>query len=356
MDLHCPKCREVADRFFCKSCASTSSTPSRDALQRVHGEMKDVRGRLDDLLIYRCGKSDRVANLLLELSIVKAKLLVLAAELESRTHDMSRRKCILAEMRDLFEQRKKRMTPRQDNTIPFGTYMREHHRFDRTLSSLHPFRKLRGVAQTLFEERRAVCIRLLSLFRFRLLNVHEDSSSVGDVAGVPTTELVGDFYTMDGQKDQLHIVLLFIVPLVILLCQILEIPLPFPLAYGTLSSSFAPSTPPVVHPVVLSPHKNQVSPIDQGIGLLIENLRYVAGITNQAFVPFGSELMTLLSTIFTSTNLGRVIHKEPGLLSSFPSSPSISASNSPLLSSSYRKAVIEQSLTEGGEWTLLDQL
>ncbi len=377
MKMHCPVCRMDSTAFCCAQCAVKRISEFHHEAEAIREEVTQVVHKMDFSISSRQDVHNPVIQILMkEISHLRKSVSFLDEELRIREDSLSFRRQRLGEDRQKFEARKKRVMPRQEFTLTFETYIKETSRYDKNLSSLHPFRKLRSIAQTLFDERRSLCMKLLSIFRFRLINMHEDNSQ-GDIAGsspqpaafAGVSELVGDFYTMDGQKDQLGVVMLFIVPLLIILSKIIDVPLPFALVYGTLCSSPTLNSPKSVYsfgsspyPRILYAHKRLLIPMEpslshEALGLLTENLRYLSSMANQTHlssVPF-MEPMTLLSTIFTSSNLGRAIYRGP-MSCSFPSSPSLSASTSPILSSSYRKAVIEQSLTEGGEWTLLDQL
>ena len=209
------------------------------------------------------------------------------------------------------------------------------------------------MGQNLFDERRQLCLKLFSMFQFRPVSVHASVS------------LVGDFFS--DNTDTLDFVgVQFVVPLLIQLSWVLDLPLPFPVLLGTAVSSPSLHSPVSVlntgcppYPRILHPCKRILIPLaadsselgQSGKNLLVENLRFLAAHAQAvplSSVPQVADPFVLLSQTFNAPNLGRAI------FSSVPSSPSISASFSP--SSSYRKSVIEQSVTEGGEWTLLDQL
>lgn len=370
MKMRCPVCRLDRASFCCGECTHLAIIGPQMQLETLQCDIGQTVRKLSLGSPPQTGGfgTSVIQVLLEELNIIRMKVSSLNEEYRSRSEMLSSRRERLLDAREKFEARRKRIMPKQEVAVSFETYMKEASRYDKSLSSLHPFRKLRSIAHTLFEERRSLCMKLLSMFRFRLISMHEDTS-----LGTPTvpgvSELVGDFYTLDGQKDQLSVVLLFMVPLIIILCKIIDTPLPFPLVYGTLCTSPVLHSPRSVYsfgcppyPRILYAHKKLVIPLEgtitnEALGLLTEDLRFLSSEANQSplnSVPF-MEPMALLSTIFTSSNLGRAIYKGP-MSGSFPSSPSISASSSPILSSSYRKSVIEQSLTEGGEWTLLDQL
>ena len=244
-------------------------------------------------------------------------------------------------------------------------YIQDPGRYDKGFNALHPYRKLRGIAHSLYEERRSVCMKLLGMFKFRQVTLHRDDGASGPIA-----ELVGDFYSPDGDRDPSFriLVLLFVSALLIQVAKVLDVPLPFPVVFGTCVSSpcvhspvsaYETGCPP--HPRILHAFKRVILPLysdavssaifENSTNLLVENLRFIAAVTNQvpiSAVPVSMDPVALLGSIFNSTQLGR----ETFSPLSKSSAPSLTGSPS----ASHRGSVIEQSVTEGGEWTLLDQL
>jgi hypothetical protein len=173
----------------------------------------------------------------------------------------------------------------------------------------------------------------------------------------------------------------------IILTRILDIPIPFPVVYGTLVSSpnlhspiSALETGCPSYPRILHAYKRVLSPLctTQGVpteglpgqssstfspvvfrnscDLIVQDLQYISwlcGSTTQLTDP-----VAILSAIITSPNLGRVFSSttpaggSPRTSPVSPSSPVISGPGSPAAG----RKNFEQSLAEGGEWTLLDQL
>lgn len=178
-------------------------------------------------------------------------------------------------------------------------------------------------------------MNLLTMFRFRHLRVDGGTQVVAEDANVDC--VVG-----------------MSVLLLILLSRVLDVSYPFPLVFATLSSSPCLHVPSgvqaVPYPRILHAYKRVILPVTgdatlSSHALLLEDLRYL---TDGTVIP-SMDPLELIDQIVSSRNLG---HEVRILKKSFPSSPSLSASFSP----SYRRSVIEQSVTEGGEWTLLDQL
>jgi hypothetical protein len=231
-------------------------------------------------------------------------------------------------------------------------YLHDSNRMDKSLSSLHPYRKLRSFAQSLSEERRAACQRLLSMFRFRQITVDGGSQLVPELAE-----------SMDGKSSSTSALYCMIVCLIVTISRVLDTWLPFPLVVGTLATSPCLHTPSSVYetgglgiyPRILHTYKRVILPItgDQTLSshaLLVEDTRYLAWTIDPGILTVSQDILQTINQILISQNLGREIANP--LQRSFPSSPSLSSSYSP----SYRRSVIEQSVTEGGEWTLLDQL
>lgn len=242
------------------------------------------------------------------------------------------------------------MESKPDLLIPFNTYIREFSRFDRSLSSLHPYRKLRSISQSLGEERKSTCLKLLSMFRFRQLKVDGGTQLVPELS--------------DESDPGNECLTGMMVLLIISFSRVLDIWLPFPLVFGTLASSPCLHSPESVHrtgvsalyPRILHAYKRVILPVTgdttlSSHALLMEDLRYLYSIFDGCPVFPVMDSLQLLNQIVSSANLGQEIRMNQ-IHRGFPSSPSLSASYSP----SYRRSVIEQSVTEGGEWTLLDQL
>jgi hypothetical protein len=245
--------------------------------------------------------------------------------------------------RERQETRRKKFTPRFEASIGFEEYLAHSSKYDKTLSALHPFRKLRGVAHSLAEERRRLCQDLLSIFRFRPVSV----------GGGP--ELVADF-----TEDDSSVAAGIIVSVLAHLAMVLDVPLPFPVTMGTVVSSpclhhpaevYRSGCPPYAR--ILHRYKRVILPVTgdptlSSQALLMENLRFLTGMP-----AIGSDAVHMIACLVSSPHLGKEFVGP--LQRSHPSSPSLSGSCSPS-SASYRRSVIEQSVTEGGEWTLLDQL
>lgn len=203
---------------------------------------------------------------------------------------------------------------------------------------MHPFRKLRSVAQSLAEERKTACRKLLWMFRFHQITVD------GGTQLVP-----------ESSDDNSMTVFLLIA-----MSRVLDIWLPFPLVFGTLCSSpclHSPAGSSVAeYPRILHAYKRVILPVTNdstlsSYALLLEDVKYLCWVVDQGiFQAVATDPLQMINQVIQSPNLGREIANP--LQRSFPSSPSLSSSFSP----SYRRSVIEQSVTEGGEWTLLDQL
>lgn len=246
---------------------------------------------------------------------------------------------------DVLKSREKKFATRMEpSSLAFEKYLRDPGRFDRALSSMHPFRKLRSVAQSLAEERKAACKKLLSMLRFRQITMDGGTQLVPELSDDP-------------------VVVSMTVFLLIALSRVLDIWLPFPVVLGTLSSSPCLHSPYSVYetgsvaayPRILHSYKRVILPVTGDAtltcyALFLEDLKYLAWTVDQGVLPGILDPLQMINQIISSPNLGREIANP--LQRSFPSSPSLSSSYSP----SYRRSVIEQSVTEGGEWTLLDQL
>lgn len=252
-------------------------------------------------------------------------------------------------VREALAVREKRFSPKPEFQISLLTYLRDHGAYDKSLSSMHPYRRLRGVAQSLAEERRSFCLRILSACKFRQISVHGVSELIADV---PQDELSGPNYS--------GIVTGFASLALIHISKVLDIPLPFPMMYGTIVSSSSVHSGPSVYesgcqpvPKILHAYKRTLQGVSGSSILLYENIRQVVSQANQ--VSVGSvlvqqDLLSGLSAIASGFALGREIP----ISQKRPPSPPLSAIASSPASASFR--IIEQSVTEGGEWTLLDEL
>jgi hypothetical protein len=292
----------------------------------------------------------------------------LEQELLARRNRVSLLKDVIEKLEPIHDYRRSRFTPKDENRISLNEFLNRPNEFEQTFSALHPFRKFRSLSHSLREERRLACIAILSMFRFRFINIQTPGTpDFSNHRGLPSTELVGDFDALDGTPDQMHVVLLFVVPVLIGISRILDIPLPFPVVYGTLVSSpnlhspfsaLEAGCPP--YPRILHPFRRVLSPIctTQGVAehppvvfknsieLLNENLRYIASIQRdgmETVPPSITDPVAILSYIVITTETSQSPIMSPRLP---PSSPPRQP----------RKTVIEQSVAEGGEWTLLDQL
>lgn len=320
----CQSCKMKRISFTCLSCVDIASASSKIGLQNVNSGIENARLRLGDFIdssglvfgleeeiskkeecIRECkGRITHLANLV---SLVRSA----CETIHSRNVEC-----------DLLLKSRQRQTVSGDD-FSFAMYMNDQQKYEKRLNSFHPYRRLRSISDRLVEERRQKCLRLFSLFQFRTVNVDSSCS------------LVADFCY---EENNSLLLVQFVVPLLILLGVVLDVPLPFPLSFGTLVSS--PCLPSFPVPQVLHAFKRTLvrpTPEETSYVLLIEDLRFIASIA-QGFplssIPETADPIALLSLII----LGR------GAQGSSPSS-------------SFRKSpVIEQSVTEGGEWTLLDQL
>lgn len=258
-----------------------------------------------------------------EIRQVSTRVSALRDKLRTEESQLVIRRARLEEDRSVFETRKRKMINR--DMLSYEEYQRDFLKYDKRLNALHPYRRLRSISRSLCDERRQLCLKLFSMFNFRSVSISTSSLEI---------ELLGDFLDPDsGDKDQMPLLIQFIVPLLISIASVLDVSLPFPLAIGScLSSPCLDICPPV--PVIVHVFKD-ITATELGI-LLIEDLRFIAAAAQNisiGSVPDLADPLALLSLTIHAPN------------------PTISAS------SSYRKPpVIEQSVTEGGEWTLLDQL
>ena len=323
------------------------------------------------------GNRIRVSKLESDANDTRRRIRVLESEIECRRDRVNRLSLLLEDLRKNYEFRKSRFSPKEENQVPLSSFLIDPNRYDSVLGALHPFRKFRSISNSLYEERRLACIAILSMFRFRFINIQKPASPAKSYSEprTPSTELVGDFDALDGTPDQMHVVLLFVVPVLIGLSRILDLPIPFPIVYGTMVSSpnlhspysaLESGCPP--YPRILQAYRRVLSPIctTQGVAehppvvfknsvdLLSENLRYMAMIQadgTDSVPPTVSDPVAILSYIVRASNAPQ----SPSMSPRPPPSPaSPRPVRSPLVTS--RKAVIEQTLAEGGEWTLLDQL
>ena len=233
-------------------------------------------------------------------------------------------------------------------TKPFEEYLQEPDRMDK-LSAMHPYRKLRGLAFSLSEHRRNACMKVIELCRFRQVSVNGVTQLIADV---PQDELSSESFSFT--VTSLASLAL------ILIGKILDIPLPFPMVYGTVVSSSCLHTElggkSSCFPKILHAYKRTLHSAQTCSNLLSENFRQIVSQANQ--VPLASSVLVqaadesvvqALYAVISAFALGREI-----LSVNKKTSPALSASGSPAVSASYR--IIEQSTAEGGEWTLLDQL
>jgi len=307
---------------------------------------------------------------------LRLRVASLKMQTEKARKVLERRRRELEEVSNQYEMRRKKASPKPEFTVTLETYLRNPARFDKSFSALHPFRKLRAVAQSLHDERRSACMKLLSMYKFRQVSMRQQESESTEPA---LSELVGDFYSPEGiSRDQSMrvLVLLHVTALTIQLTRVLDISVPFPLIFGTCVSSPCLHASPVVYetgcpayPRILHPYKRVLLPLysseqseqllsvfDNATGLLLHDLKFISNIVNQAnqiFPTNCTDPVALLASIMAVPQIGRelVCCSENSSLSS----PSLAGSYSPS-SASYRKSVIEQSVTEGGDWTLLEQL
>ena len=119
-----------------------------------------------------------------------------------------------------------RILPKPEYAVSFDAFLADPGKYERILSAMHPYRKLRGLAHSLSEERRGGCMKILSMYKFRQVSVHGVTEQISDV---PQDELSGSVYS--------GIIRSFASLALIQLARVLDIPVPFPVAYGTLVSS-----------------------------------------------------------------------------------------------------------------------
>jgi len=355
-------------------------------MKSIRSSIMESMRPITDCQRSKIGFSEAIKNL-------KARIEILQTELIQRRISIIESRCKLQSEKEYCESRTKRFTPKQELQVPFATFINNPSLFDNKFSTLHPFHKLRGLAHSLAEERRLACMSVLSMYRFRFINIQNPPNIVSSTGSSIITELVGDFDALDGSADQLHVVLLFLVPVLILLTRILDIPIPFPIVYGTLVSSpnlhspisaletGCPSYPRILHAYkrVLSPlcttHGTPTEPTTSGsqsvvgpvvfrasVDLLIQDLHYMHWLSGAGGEIMTADPIAILSAIVTSPNLGRIFtsqNRNSPKLSPLmsPSSPGLSGVlNSCAASPMKRPSMFEQSIAEGGEWTLLDQL
>lgn len=228
------------------------------------------------------------------------------------------------------------LPPKPEYAVSFDAFLKDPGKYERILSAMHPYRKLRGLAHSLSEERRGVCMKILSMYKFRQVSVHGVRDQIWDVT---QDELSGSVYS--------GIIRSFASLALIQLAQVLDISLPFPLAYGTLVSSTCLHRGQEMEgqipyfPKILHAYKRRL--VEGSSNLLLENFRLLVSQANQ--VNVGSvlvqrDLLQCISAVISGYALGKEIFSAKAV--------------TPSLSAAYR--IVEQSVTEGGEWTLLDQL
>jgi len=371
--LSCRLCFKSTGDFFCSCCSSKSTSVQLADFHDMNLELQTIRTSIAERLAACVDQADFMGRLESDVQLSRDRVSILRAEVHERRIRLEKRKAQLQEQQDLLDFRRNRFNPKEENRVALAAYLLNPSKYDSFFSALHPFRKFRSLFNSLHEERRLACIAILSMFRFRFINIQNPKDENGDFTNrSPSTELVGDFDALDGTPDQMHVVLLFVVPVLIGLSRILDIPVPFPVVFGTLVSSpnlhcphsaLETGCPP--YPRILHAFRRVLSPIctTQGVAehppvvfknsvdLLNENLRYMALIQHDgAEISPSTDPVAILSRIVITTPLSPVT--SPRLSPPAPASPR--SARSPLISS--RKSVIEQSLAEGGEWTLLDQL
>ena len=371
MVLSCRLCKSYRGEFVCASCSIRSTSAKLADFHEMNLEIQSVRNSISERLAGSEQDAGRLRCLQTEVELLRVRVKCLKAEVDDRRSRIEAQRARLGEQEDLLVFRRNRFSPKEENRASLSNYLVDPAKFDSFFSALHPFKKYRSLSNSLHEERRLACISTLSMFRFRFINIQNPANE--NMLG-PSTELVGDFDALDGTPDQMHVVLLFVVPVLILLSRILDIPVPFPVVFGTLVSSpnlhcpycaLETGCPP--YPRILQAFRRVLSPIctTQGVAehppvvfknsvdLLNENLRYMATIQRQGadiVPPNITDPVAILSQIVITTPTSPVM--SPRLSPPSPASPR--PIRSPLVTS--RKAVIEQSVAEGGEWTLLDQL
>jgi hypothetical protein len=369
----CRKCGRRGRPCLCRVCQESHTSQSSSIVCSINTKIRDAQISLEKLLP---GSIASTIFLEREFCFIQKRVSRLKRIVESKRRTVNEKRTQLNEILEQLGSRKRRLSPKPEFTISFERYISQPSKFDKTISSLHPFRKLRGVASNLVEERRAVCLRLLGLFQLRQINMRSELSE--EDQSMQSTELVADFYAPEEAGDHYShriLSLTFTASLALWLSQVLDVPLPFPMAFGTSVSSpclhaspnvFDSGTVPfprflhmykrVLLPLFSEKGTGVVSSYDNATALLFEDLRYLTSMHSRlpmASFPVLTDPLEILNIIYSSPGLGREIHP-PLLASSFPSSPSLSASFSP--SATFRRSVIEQTVTEGGEWTLLDQL
>lgn len=345
----CSKCNVQGNQNVCHQCVRKELSLLTTAHDYVLGEIATRRTQVEEFFqLDACSSSssscESISILDEVVSRARRRIEAMKVALHKRREELESRQRLLGELGDRQEARRKKFNPRSEFLISFDEYLRHSSRYERTLSALHPFRKLRGVAHSLAEERKRLCQEVLSMFRLRPVMVGGGS------------ELVADFTEEEGSNTSVAAGM--IVCILVLVAQVLDIPLPFPIAMGTIVSSpclhnaaVAYETGCAPYARILHRYKRVILPVtgDPSLSsqaLLMENLRYLTGFTH-----VGADPVQLLALMMSSAHLGKEFVSQR----SHPSSPSLSGSCSPS-SSSYRRSVIEQSVTEGGEWTLLDQL
>ena len=357
MTEFCRKCTTHDRPLLCSRCALQIAKELRLSLRQVHNLIDDRSRELQPALpVTSMCSSEHISTSIVvgraRLRNLSDRVAQLRSAVEGKRANVSRLRYAhisyilnLHFNRDFADFLNKKASSRASfSPVSFDEYLGNSSRFDRTLGSLHPYRKLRSVAQSLAEERKAACIKLLNMCRFRQVSIDGASQLVSEIADSTPSEVLAGMSVF----------------LIIIMSRVLDSWLPFPLVFGTLASSpclHSPSSDELVpYARILHSYKRVILPVigDSTLSshaLFIENLKYMATWTgNPYLLTVPPDALQILNHIMNSSNLGREIANP--LQRSFPSSPSLSSSYSP----SYRRSVIEQSVTEGGEWTLLDQL
>ena len=364
--ISCRLCHSSQSVYICPACTSKSTSVTLADFHELNVELESIRNSMVNYLNPSTQSHARICNLELELRNTKEKVRLLEHEMLVRRYRVSLLKDAVEEIEAVHDYRRNRFTPKEENRVSLTDFLSCPAKFEDLFSALHPFKKFRSLSHSLGEERRLASMAILSMFRFRFINIQAPSRGLSPSDhGIPSIELVGDFDALDGTPDQMHVVLLFVVPVLIALSRIIDTPVPFPVVYGTLVSSpnlhspfsaLEAGCPP--YPRILHAFRRVLSPIctTQGVAeqppvvfktsvdLLNENLRYLASRDGTITVPLTiTDPVAILSYIVITPDSSQSPIMSPRLP---PSSPPRQP----------RKTVIEQSVAEGGEWTLLDQL
>jgi hypothetical protein len=348
--ITCTRCKRTNYPTLCLPCCDARSFALREDLVNHLVRIKTEQRIIEKILSGSAGCTlrDKQRNIN-AIDQQKLKNQILREKVSSFKAAITVQRTRVARTRELLDLRKKRAAVKscELGAVPFDLYLKEHTKFDKGLNAMHPYKKLRSVAQSLADERRAAVIKLISIFRFRQVTIDGVSELVPETSDDNSCPALAST----------------IVALTVSIIKVLDVCLPFPIVFGTLTTSPCLHSPASTYnsgsvsayPRVLHSYKRVLLPVTgdatlSSYALLLEDLKYIWWTVDQASMAGLSDPLQIINQFISSSNLGREIANP--LQRSFPSSPSLTASLSP----SYRRSVIEQSVTEGGEWTLLDQL